>query len=244
MRTLVRIMLMAVCAGAPVSVWASDRDKALAVIEQAIKAHGGAEALTKAQTRLRGGRGMGAITNNVPFNLEETFHLPDQDRLVVRVGAHRMIIVLNGDKGWQVPFGGAAQQIGKEMLQELREEPYVLWLATLVPLQKGGFDLMSLPDAKVNGQDAAVVKVSRKDHRDVSLFFDKKTSLLIKIRRRAKEASVAYDKEYSYSDYKDYDGVKLPSTEVIAHNGKKVSEVKFTSYKLLSKIEESTFSKP
>jgi hypothetical protein len=242
MRTIVAIMLgMGLLT--PAAQGAGDRDKALAVVEQAIKAHGGADALTKAQTRSRNGRGELTLSGNIAFKAEEIVSLPERCRTVLEAAGVRRVIVLNGDKGWMLT-GGTTQEMNKELLAELREEPYVWWLMTLTPLQKDSFDLTPLPDAKVNGENASVIKVSHRGHADVRMFFDKKTGLLVKIARRAKEAGIPLDKEYSYSDYKEYDGVKLPTKEVTTVNGRKLSEVKFTDYQLLSKVEDKTFDKP
>ena len=245
MRTIMGIVLLAAWMATPVSVRAADRDKALAVIEQAVKAHGGAEALNKARTRSRSGQGVLTLGAEVPFTTEETIQLPNRCRVLIEVGRNRVLLVLNGDKGWTLPPGGAVREMNKEEFSERSEEMYVWWLMTLTPLQKDGFDLTPLPDAKVNGQETAVVKVSSKGHADASLFFEKKSGLLIKIARRAKEAGFVHDREYYYSDHKDCDGVKLPCKESIIINGKnKLSAVKFANYKLLSKIDDATFDKP
>ena len=244
MRTKVGIVLVTASLALSGPARADDREKALAVIERAIKAQGGAEALNKAQSRSRTGQGKLAVGGDLPFTTEETVQLPGRSRTVLEAGGRRQIVVLNGDKGWILPLGGAAQELNKDFFEELREEPYVWWLMTLTPLQKDGFELTPLPDAKVNGEDASVIKVSHRGHADVRMFFDKKTGLLVKIARRAKEAGIPLDKEYSYSDYKEYDGVKLPTKEITTVNGKKLSEVKFTDYQLLSKVEDKTFDKP
>ena len=246
MRTIVSILLLVVVwAGAPVSARDADRDKALAVIERAIKAHGGAEALNKAQLRSRSGKGVAVSGGGeVPFSTEETVRFPDHSRTVLEFGRARLTLVLAGEKGWLSPAGGETRAMAKEMLSEQREELYVWWLMTITPLLKDDFELKPLPDSKVNGQDAAVVKVSSKGYPAASLFFDKKTGLLVKIARRAKETGVPVDKEYFYSDHKDYDGVKFPEKEIITIYSKKRSEVKFTNYKALSKIADATFDKP
>jgi hypothetical protein len=239
----VAIALVVASLTAVPSLRAADRDKALAVIDQAIKAHGGAEALNKAQTRSRTGEGVLVLAGNLPFTTEEIVRLPDRCRTSLMAGSARRIVVINGDKGW-MHSGGAAQEMKKDLFAELREEPYVWLLETLTPLRKDDFELTVLPDAKVNDRDASVVKVASKGHPDARLFFDKKTGLLIKIARRAKLAGIGCDKEYFYSDHKDYDGAKLPTKEITTINGNKESEVKFTGYKLLSKIEDKTFDKP
>lgn len=242
-RIVVAITLVFAWLSAVPSLRAADRDKALAIIEEGIKAHGGAEALNKAQTRSRTGEGVLVLAGNLPFTTEEIVRLPDCCRTSLRAGSERRTVVINGGKGWMLS-GGAAQEMKKDLFNELREEPYVWLLETLTPLRKDDFQLTVLPDAKVNGRDAAVVKVSSKGHPDARLFFDKRTGLLIKIARRAKLAGLNCDKEYLYSDHKDYDGVKLPAKEITTINGNKESEVKFTTYKLLSKIEDKTFDKP
>lgn len=245
MRTfLVGIMLMAMGAVVPGAVRADDREKAVAVIEQAIKAHGGAEALNKAQKRSRNGQGIILRNNNeVPFKTEETVQFPDRCRMALDFERARLLVVLNGDKGW-LQVGGSAQPMGKDTFTERRDELYVWWAMTLTPLLKDGFELKPLADDKVNGQDAAVVRVARKDYPVLRLFFDKKSGLLVKIARRATEAGIPANKEYLYSDHKEHDGVKWPAKEVTTVFGKKQSEVKFTRYQSLQRIDDKTFEKP
>jgi len=242
MRIILGIVLLT-WLGAPVSVEAGDREKALAVIERAVKAHGGVEALNKGPVRVRSGEGVGGLSGERPFTTEETVRFPDRCRTVVEQGRERLTLVLNGDKGW-IQSGGATQEMNKAAFPEWRDELYVWWLMTLTPLQKDGFDLKPLPDAKVNEQEAAVVKVSSKGFPDASLFFDKKTGLLVKIARNGTKAGSPIRFEYLYSDHKDFDGVKLPSKEIQKYNGVKFYEVKFTSYKFLSRIDDDTFRKP
>src|SRR5690242_8039061 len=226
MRTYLGIMLAAtVSAGVPLSVRADDRDKAVAVIEQAIKAHGGAEALNKAQKRSRNGGGVIVLNKNeVPFKTEEMVSFPDRCRVDLDLGRTRLMVVLNGDKGW-MQAGGSTQPMDRGTFTERRDELYVWWLMTLTPLLKDGFELKPLADARINDHEAAVVKVSRKGQSDLRLFFDKKSGLLIKISRRGENAGVPITLEYQYSDHKDFDGVKWPVREVTTMNGNKLSEV-------------------
>jgi hypothetical protein len=229
---------------------AADRDAALAVIEQAVKAHGGAEALTKAQTSVRTATGvLMTFGKETPFTDELTTQLPDRFRLALdaRMGQQkaRIIQVVNGDRGWE-STGGAVSELGKERLDELRQEAFVrLWLATLLPLRKdGSLELGVLADAKVNGQPAAVVKVSRKGQPDLKFYFDKASNLLLKIDRRASEAGLVFDQEFSFSDYKDFDGVKLATTQVETRGGKKFAELTGISYKFPRSIDENVFNRP
>ena len=230
--------------GLPTSVRGGDRDKALQVIEQAIKAHGGAEALEKAQMCSRSGKGVVFTPSGEDrLTTEEMVHLPDSCRVVLEFGRNRITLVLKGDKGW-MQSAGVTQELNKEALRERRDDLYVWWLVGLTPLRKEEFTLTPLADVRVERQDAAVIKVSRRGYPDVRLFFDKKSGLLLKSARRATEAGFAFTKEHVYSDYKDCDGVKLPGKEVVTNNGNKLVEVSFSDYRLLRRIDDKTFDKP
>ena len=74
-----------------------------------------------------------------------------------------------------------------------------------------GFTLAALPDAKVLGQPAHVIKVSYKEQPDTSLFFDPKTGLLVKYLYRVKFFTDTSSKEIEtlhetfLSDYREPD---------------------------------------
>jgi len=228
--------------GLVASARAGERETAL--IDQAIKAHGGAAALTKAQTVVRTGSGTLFVGAEAAFTDEATFALPGRAKLILKSDAFgQVIIVLNGDRGWR-SAGGMVNEVPKEGLDEIREEAYVDWLTTLVPLRKDGFDLAPAADKTVDGKPAAGVKVASKGHGDVRLYFDKASGLLVQIERQSKEAGIAATKEYVFGGHKDFDGVKLPTKRTELLNGKKFVELTATSYKFPSKLDDATFGKP
>jgi hypothetical protein len=244
MRFFMAIVMAAAWLAAPAAGRADDRDKALTIIDKAIKAHGGSDALDKAQKRSRSGQGTFYVSGETKFRTEETVRFPDRCRVEVNPESGRILLVLAGNKGW-MQAGGATQEMTKEMLKEKQEELYVWRLMNLTPLHKDEFDLKLLADAKVKDREAAVVRVSHKNYPDARLFFDKESGLLIKIARRATETGLPVTKEYVYSDHKEFDGVKMPAREVITLNGTiKYSDVKFSEYKILSRVEDKLFEKP
>jgi hypothetical protein len=244
MRTIVAT-LGCVCLFTTGTASANDRDDALAVIDQAIQARGGAEALAKVHIAVRSSEGVlyqGGV--EVPFTDQTTSDLPDRWREAVEIDKKvPYTVAITGDKGWQSSVG-TVSDLGPERLKEMREEMYVSWLETLLPLKKDGFDLAPLPEAKVNEQPAVVVKVTSKGHADASLYFDKQTHLLVKVERMSEEAGLKLPKEYLLSDYKDFDGVKMPTRVVETLAGKKAMEVKSASYKFPSKVDDTAFAKP
>jgi hypothetical protein len=228
---------------APALVQADDRAAALAILERAIKAHGGAEALARTQISVRNGRGTAWLPSEMPFQSEMTANLPSQVRVTFEANRARFLTVINGNQGWQ-SIGGAVAELSGPRLTELQEENYVWWLATLTPLLKEGFELTVLPDARVSGRPAAGIQASSRGRPTVGLYFDKESGLLVRISRRAREPGGEVDKEYLLSDHKDFDGVKMPTREVVSTNGRKVTDVTYTSYKFLRKADEGAFARP
>jgi hypothetical protein len=247
MRTLLRLAAAAACAlAAAAPAAAGDRDDALAVIDQALQAHGGADAMAKAQSVTRTGAGtLFPGGKETPFTDEVSLNLPDQMRFALDVDKRvKILVVVNGDKGWQ-SAGGPVSEMGADRLKELHEEMYLLWLTTLAPLKTDDFDLAPVKEeAKVNGQPAVGVRVGRKGHGDVTLWFDKSSHLLVKAARRGEEGGLPVAKEYVYGDHKDFDGAKLPTHIVDSVDGKKFNEITSASYKLVRKFDDGTFAKP
>lgn len=229
----------------------ADTDAARGVIEQAIKAHGGAEALAKTRVQLRTTKGEIALGRldgtTVPFAGETMVHLPAQARwsfdLHPESQKFRVILVINRDKGWRAG-SGATKDLTKEEIDEFREEAYTLWLTTLLPLREKQFELTALPEAKVLGQPAVVVKAASKGHADVKLYFNKQTSLLIKTERKAREAGLDLNKESYFGEHKDFEGARLPTKQVDLSNGKKAADLTITGYRFPGRLDDRVFDKP
>src|SRR5262245_33328547 len=228
---------------------AADRDAALAVVEQAIKAHGGDTRLARAQQMTRTGTGtLATVGKETPFSEELTLSLPDRYRHSVDLGPNaqtktRVVVVLAKDKGGQ-QAGGMTLEVGPERLEELRGDAYLLWLTTLVPLAKDdGLTLAPQPDDRVGKAPAAVIKVSRKGQPDVRMFFDKASGLLVKTERRTREAASEFVQEHYYTEHKDFDGVKLPTQVIEMRSGQKFVQLTGLSYKFLGSVDDGHFGK-
>src|SRR5437763_15660135 len=98
-------------------------------------------------------------------------------------------------------------------MKELREEAYVSYATTLVPLTKEGYTLSTLAKTKVDGEAAVGIKVVRKGYPDLRLYFLERNGLLVRVEREATLVGLKIAKEYRYSTFKSFDGVKLPTRE-------------------------------
>jgi hypothetical protein len=216
------------------------------VVDQAIKAHGGTEALTRAQTA--------EITSSVtqylgpkPITVKAVAArvLPDRWRSTCyhddKVVA---IFAVNGDRGWTSTPGPPAD-MAKDVLAETRDEGYTMWLTTLVPLKGNDITLkIAEEQIKVDGKETIAVLVTRKGWPKVLMYFDKKSHLLVKIARRAQEAGGKVNKEYFFTDFKKFDSAMMPTHEAVFIEGKKRTDETDRQYKFPKTIDENVFKRP
>jgi hypothetical protein len=223
---------------------ANEKD-ARAIVDRAIKAHGGAAALTRAAQCKRTDTGTQRLQGkDVPFTSYVARSLPDKMRLQIDLDRKvKTTIVLNGDRGWQTE-GGPATSLPTQLVRELREEAYLCWLTTLVPLTKSGFTLSTVPDIKVDGETAAGIKVVSRGHHDVHLYFLKSNGLLVKLDCSSTQAGNKVYKEYFYSNHREFDGIRMHTRELVKYDGQKWTAFSISDYTFPEKIDLSTFNKP
>src|SRR5579864_6221828 len=249
MRTLFRSTLaLTVLTFAGVAAHAED---AKAVIEKAVKAQGGEDTLKKfPAARVKAKGSMELMGIEIEFTLDASVQNPDKFRndihIEVRGQKITIVQVYNGKKGWQSMGGGEAMEVEGDQLDELKEEAYTNNLEQLYPLlHDKQFELKTVDGDKVDDKPTNGVKISSKGHKDITLYFDKESGLLVKSRKKAKDPSMQeVEAETYYKDYKEVNGTKQSMKQLLKHDGKKFLEAEVTDMKLLEKIDPSTFEKP
>jgi hypothetical protein len=230
---------------------AAAQDDARAIIEKAIKAQGGEQRLARLKAVRDQAKGTLFVAGMaVPFTGETLVQLPGQFKNVIRaeVGNMKLTVtqVFDGDKGW-VNNNGQTSALEGAMLDNVKEMVYAFNLSLLTPLLSDkSLTLTALGEGKVNSLAAVGVKVSSKGHRDVRLYFDKGSGLLIKREYEALDAQGVkhVPHEEYYSDFKDYDGILRPRKVVVFQDGKKFLEGEVTDVKYPDKVDAAEFAKP
>jgi hypothetical protein len=228
---------------------ADDQADAKAAIDKALKAMGGAEKVAKFKAGTWKAKATGeAGGNTITLTTEGTWQGLAKIRLdaEVEVGGktEKALFVINGDKGW-MKSKDTVRDAPEGELPMIKEAFYALRLPHLLPgLKDKAFKLSSLGEAKVNDKAAIGVTVAHKDHKDVSLFFDKETGLPVKSEVRLIEPN---DKEitieYFYSDFREADGVKHPMKITVKAGGKEIV-VEISEIKSKDKVDDSEFAMP
>jgi hypothetical protein len=225
--------------------------KARTIINKAIQAQGGEANLAKQKIVRQKGtyRRFTDGTEGTPIvSWEQITQLPDRIKNVQKVEIDgqkmSMTIVVKGDQGWTNMYGQIGN-IDESMFASVKEDLYVEEVSSLVPLKGKEYQLSMLAEVRVNGKPAVGVKVAAKGRRDVRLYFDKGSMLLVKRVQRVSDGNGGQvTQEEFFSEYKETDKVKLPRKLMTFADGKKIAEGTIDEVQFLQKIEEKEFDKP
>jgi hypothetical protein len=243
------VMVLVAVAGA---ARAGEQAATRAIIEKAIQARGGEDKLAqmKAMTFKSKGKlyGMGEGTD---YTGEWAIQPPDKIRFQINFDASGMkvalVLVFDGKQGW-LKINDNTIDLDEDAVAEAKEDFHAGRVETLVPLLKDkGFELSPLGDSKVGDHATVGVRVAHKGHRDINLYFDKKTGLLLKNERTIKDQMLGGQErrqETLHSDYKEVNGLKHPMKLVIKRDGEKHVEGEMTDFRTEDKLDDAVFGKP
>lgn len=230
--------------------------EARAVIDKAIKAHGGADKLGQFKAVSARWVGKHKVENVFFWDAVRvvTYEMPDKIRLDYEVenpkgGKFEFSRVVDGTKGWQGSVRGTRDLKDAEVVQ-ISEEIYTHSLASMVPLKDKGFEFSLVGNVTVDGKDAVGVRVTAKGRPDVNLFFDKKSGLVIKSERRARDpmTNQEYTAESIYRDHKAFQGVMWPTSRLDRKDGMDLEEnsgrFELSDFQAHDKVEAKSLAKP
>jgi hypothetical protein len=221
-----------------------------ALVDKALKAMGNAEQLVKVRAATVKGSGKFHTPGDLMFTLESSMQRFDSYHIdmVFDINGNKVTqtIVLHGGKGW-LKIGDNNSEMSQDQYEGFRDSLYAVQLATLpMALKDKSFKLSALGDINVADRPAAGLLVSRKDRRDVNLYFDKETGLPVKCETTAKDLFTAQEvsNEFLFSDYRPFDGVKSYSKLAWKKDGKLYLEQEITEVKLHERLADEVFAQP
>lgn len=229
----------------------AQENEAKAIIEKAIKAHGGEDKLAKLHTAAIKMKGAMQIMGfDISFTGETIYQLPNKykNKMELEAAGKKVATtqVFDGDKAWMIVMDKVIDIEG-DQLKAIREEGYAQKVETLVPLLKEKeFELIVLGAEKVNNRPAVGIRVKAKGQKEIDLSFDKETGLLVRVARISYDGNIMKEAAFEtiYSDFKDFNGLKHASKAIINQDGKKYMELEFTQITPLDKIDPKEFVRP
>jgi hypothetical protein len=228
---------------------ADDNPDAKVLLDKAIKAMGGQGKLAKLSTASVKAKITGSPDGQeIIVDIDGVWQGMNQYRAdadVQEKGQNfKGVLVFSADKGW-IKKGDNTKDAPEGVVPFIQNIFYAGRMPQLLPaLRDKAYTLAPLGEIKVGTQAAAGLSISHQDRKDVSLYFDKESGLPLKSELRVadpqgKEITV----EFLYSDYKDFDGLKLCSKISI-----KVDEMEFkmelSEIRGVDKVDGSQFDRP
>jgi hypothetical protein len=221
-----------------------------AVVARAVAAHGGQERLARVRADKVRVRGKVSVNGrDTDFTAEVTVQLPSQFKNVMQFNLdgkeHTLVQVLNGEEGF-ASLDGQPQKVPASALAEMRETMQLDRAVRLMPLLTDrAFELAALGEAKVGDRPAVGVKVTAKGRKELRLYFDKETALLVKTEHALDDGQgKEVRQEEFYGDFRDLGGYRRPVRVTAYRDGKKIMEAELTDAKYLDRVDEAEFAKP
>jgi hypothetical protein len=220
-----------------------------AVLDKAIKAHGGAEKLAKAKGVRTKSKGTVDVAGGISFTEESTILLAGKIKMVQDLDVMgqkvNVTIVFDGTKGW-IDANGQVMEMDDKLMGLMKDAVYQMKIGRLMLLKDKSVQLAPLGEIKVNERPAVGVKLSTKGHKDVNIYFDKETGLTAKVEHRTLDYMSGQEvaEERIILEYQDIDGQKTPKKVLVNRDGKKFVEAEVVEAKFLDDIADSEFAKP
>jgi hypothetical protein len=222
------------------------------IVNKAIKAHGGKEAMTKYKAGKMTAKGTLSLPGVGDVEITQTvaYMLPDKlkEEMELEVAGNKIktLTVMNGDKV-SIEANGTKIPITDAIKKALQDAKHLLKVTRLVPLvEDKGFTLDSLGEIKVEGKPAVGVRASFKGQKDINVYFYKDSHLLAKMEYRSSDpmTEMEFTEERIISEYQKEKkgGVAVPKTAIVNRDGKKFLKAEVeTEY--LEKLDDSEFKK-
>ena len=228
-------------------------EKAAAVVKKGIEAHGGADALNKYKAERFTMKGEVDVMGTATEFTGGMAHAGDKFRMDLSMQFMGMNItfrqVVNGDKAKRtVKVGDMDVPAGDVEKDEMKMIVAGHLAQRLTPLlDPKHFTIRAGDDEDVNGKKAAVVVATPKAiDKEIKLYFDKESGLLVKTGHQGKgpgEGGARTDvyQESYLSEFKKVNGVQVATRVQQNHDGKKFLTSTMSDIELLEKLDDSEF---
>jgi hypothetical protein len=222
--------------------------EAEALLAKAIKAHGGEEALAR-HPALRVKLKRIDEPTRFAYNHEWLFAAPDKFKDVgdgYYLG-RRIVTVYatDGKVTWSL-VEGRTQELEDKFAEWYKDQAHLMQVMRLVPLKGREYELKAAGETKIDGKTALGLLVRTRGQKDVTLFFDAESALLVKVERMVydnlteKEAK----EERFYQKYPQKEALPYARQVIVKVGGKTVETLDVREAKFLEKVDAKEFRRP
>jgi hypothetical protein len=229
---------------------------ALALLDRAIQAMGGADALGKAQIATAKVKAAFNFPNDRTIPVVFTGSIQGFDRFrldleILQNNPFPATLIVNGSDDWIKAGTGNPKRLEalKGILFDagLKHDLYSLQLAQLLlPMRDKTFKLSATGEIKVGDRPALGFNVVHAGRPDVNIYLDKQTVLPVKCESRVRvdKTNEEFAHNIFLADYKIVDGVKCYTRFTIHRDDRKIFDGELTEIEHMEKLDAKTFTEP
>ena len=230
---------------------ADDAKTARPIVDRAVNAVGGAK-LLDSQLSLSGTSRGTIHLADAQHSVENNWTVQGLDKLEwasdLTMGDQtlKIVLVLDGKRGWIQGNGNTSSELKADLLTPLRQGFAGLRLAeTLTPLLDRETKLAPLGELTIDDKPTVGVKVTRKGMPDLDLYFDKKTHLPAKAEMRITESNKV-EATYAafFTEYKKVAGRMVFTRLTVKRDDKIVLTMLRSNIESKAKAAAGTFAQP
>jgi hypothetical protein len=240
---------VAIAASTGIVAAAGSDTEARSLLARALKAHGGEETLARFKgLRLRLKISYEGV-RQFSYQHDWLFSAPDQFRDTgdgYYLGRKlTTVYATDGKNTWSL-IEGRTEDMDQTFSGPFKDNVHLLHVLRLTPLQSKDFELTSLGETKVEGKTAAGLRVRSTGQKDIALFFDRESGLLVKSERKVYNTETEREgqEERYYKDYPKKEALQalpFPRKIVVKIDDKTVEYDDILKVTFLEKVDETVF---
>jgi hypothetical protein len=219
-------------------------------IAEALKAHGGEGALTRARLGRTIKKSVRHVSPTRQTKETETclYQLPDRlfrmHELEANGRTGTLVFVVRGQEGWMNKDGTVVERPPQK--EDMRRRLYPVGILLLLKdLVDSSDSLAYIPPAEFASDKEIGVRATRPQKKE-DFFFDKQRRLLVRVVETQTDSATKASKtvEVRFSDFREMHGMVFANSGQVYENGVLAQEWTLEEFKVVSQIDEKVFSKP
>lgn len=218
--------------------------KGKALIEALAVAMGGKEKLLALKdVTVRAKAKISTPQGAMDAEMVENVLYPDKYKGVMTVMGMNIVQAVDGSSAY-VAQGPQVQDLPAPMAKEFGRSVYTTGgIGLLRATLSGEGEALALPPAEVDGRKQNVV-LWKIGEMEVKVFSDPEANQIRKLAYRGVGMQGPADFETTFGDYKEFNGLTLPTTESSTMNGQKAIERAISAYEFNTGLDAAAFKKP
>ena len=150
-----------------------------------------------------------------------------------------VIIVFNGTKGW-MSMAGNVMEMPEDRVNSVKSQSSTPTDAFIGLLNNDSIKIEKVGKARIEGVTAYNLKITDADGTVSNMYINTNTYLPVKMKTSKSETG---DVEVFFKNYKEFDGVKMPTKMIVKMQGMEIT-MEIKDFKINPTMDDSLFSKP